>query len=81
MRMARGASERKQPTNVSVRADLIRRAKALGLNLSGLLEDAVERAIKEAERKKWLEENEGAIADANEHFEKNGLFSDEWRRF
>ena len=72
---------RKQPTNVTLRADLVRRAKALGLNLSGLLEEAVERAIHEAERVKWLEENEAAIQNANEHFAKYGLFSDEWRKF
>ena len=75
------SASRKQPTNVTLRADLVRRAKQLGLNLSGLLEDAIERAIREAERKQWLEENEGAIRDANDHFEKHGLFSDSWRKF
>lgn len=72
---------RKRPTNVTVRADLVRRAKELGLNLSGLLEDAIERAIRDAERQKWLEDNKAAIRNANEHFEKHGLFSDDWREF
>ncbi len=72
---------RKRATNVTVRADLVRRAKQLGLNLSGLLEAAIERAIREAERQKWLVDNQAAIHDANEHFEKHGLFSDEWREF
>ena len=72
---------RKQPTNVTLRADLVQRAKQLGLNLSGLLEEAVERAFREAERKAWLEENEAAFRDANEHIAKHGLFSDEWRKF
>jgi antitoxin CcdA len=72
---------RKQATNVSLRVDLVRRAKALGLNLSALLEEAVVRAIRDAEQKKWLDENEAAIRDANEHFAKHGLFSDDWRKF
>jgi antitoxin CcdA len=72
---------RKQATNVSLRVDLVRRAKALGLNLSAPLEEAVVRAIRDAEQKKWLDENEAAIRDANEHFAKHGLFSDDWRKF
>lgn len=70
---------RKQATNLALRADLVQRAKELGLNLSGLLEDAVVRAIREAERTAWLDENEAAFEDANEHMEKHGLFSDDWR--
>ena len=77
--MTRGA--RKQLTNVTLRVDLVQRAKQLGLSLSGLLEEAVERAIREAERQAWLEENEAAFRDANEHMAKHGLFSDEWRKF
>jgi antitoxin CcdA len=79
MRMTRAV--RKQPTNLTLRADLVRRAKELGLNLSGLLEDAVERAIREAERKAWLDENEAAFQSANQHMAKHGLFSDDWREF
>ena len=71
---------RKRPTNVTVREDLVRRAKELDLNLSGLLEEAIERAIRDAERSRWLEENRGAIRAANE-LEKHGLFSDDWREF
>jgi antitoxin CcdA len=72
---------RKRPTNVTLRADLVARAKQLGLNLSGLLEEAIERAIRDAERQQWLEDNRGAIRDANAHFVKHGLFSDDWREF
>jgi len=72
---------RKQATNVTLPAALVVRAKELGLNLSGLLEEAVTRAIRDAERARWLEENEAAIQYANEHAEKHGLFSDRWRKF
>ncbi len=63
---------RKRSTNVTVRADLVRRAKELGLNLSGLLEDAIERAIREAERQQCAD-NETAIRNANQHIAKHGL--------
>lgn len=79
--MARTSAARKTPTNVSVRADLVKRAKELGLNLSGLLEDALEEAIREAEREAWLKESAEAIDYYNEWFEKHGAFSDAWRKF
>lgn len=46
---------------------------------AGLLEDAIVRAIREAEPRKWLEDNKDAIEYANEHVAKHELFSDDWR--
>jgi antitoxin CcdA len=71
----------KAPTNLSVRADLVRRAKALKLNLSELLETALEKAIRDIDRQAWLAKNADAIRDYNTHVEKRGVFSDDWRRF
>lgn len=80
--MARAStSSRKTPTNVSVRADLVRRAKQLGLNLSGLLESALEDAIRAAERDAWLAENDDAISAYNARVAEQGVFSDDWRKF
>jgi antitoxin CcdA len=79
MRMRKRA--RKAPTNLSIRQDLVRQAKALELNLSEVLEGALEEAIREATRAAWLAENAEAIADYNEVVEKRGVFSDGWRRF
>jgi antitoxin CcdA len=73
--------DRKTPTNLSVRADLVRRAKELDLNLSGLLETAIEQAIRAAERAAWLATNEDAIRAYNARVEKHGVFSDDWRTF
>jgi antitoxin CcdA len=81
MRMVSRRGNRKVPTNVSVRADLVRRAKRLGINLSGLLESALEEAIRKVEREEWLAENKDAIEAYNRHVEKHGLFSDQWRKF
>jgi antitoxin CcdA len=75
------ASSRKTATNLSIRADLARRAKALGINLSELLEAALSQAIAEAERAAWLAENQEAIDAYNAQVSERGVFSDGWRRF
>ena len=82
MRMARSAARpRKTPTNVSIRADLVERAKRLGINLSGLFEDALEQAIRAAEARAWQEENAEAIDAYNKWVAKHGSFSDLYRKF
>lgn len=81
MRMSIAADRRKAPTNVSVRADLVRQAKLLKLNLSELLETALEKAIREHECAAWLEANRSAIDSYNAQVAKRGVFSDDWRRF
>lgn len=72
---------RKSPTNLSVRPDLVRRARELGLNLSEILEAALERAVREAERAAWIKENEEAIAAYGAWVEEHGVFGDDWRVF
>ncbi len=72
---------RKSPTNLSLRPDLVRRAKELGLNLSELVDAALQQAIKDAEGRAWLEENRRAIAEYNALVTKRGVFSDGRRRF
>ena len=66
---------------MSIRADLVRRAKALGLNLSRLFEEALEEALKERERAEWRERNAKAIDRYNDRVAEHGVFSDDWRRF
>lgn len=80
--MARTATKlRRTPTNVSLRPDLVQRAKELGLNLSGLLEHAIEDAVRVAEREAWQRDNAEAIDSYNDWVAKHGAFSDAWRRF
>ncbi len=75
------ARSRKAPTNLSVRADLVRKARALKLNLSELLETSLEHAIREAEQQAWLDANSEAIDAYNARVAERGVFSDGWRRF
>jgi antitoxin CcdA len=72
---------RKAPTNLSLPVVLVHRAKALGLNLSQVVERALAAAIREAEQRRWLSENEQAIEQYNAFVERHGAFSDDFRTF
>jgi len=71
----------RRPANLSVDAALLAEAKALGVNLSGLLEEALRTRVAEARHARWLEENADAISAHNERIGKRGTFSDGLRRF
>jgi antitoxin CcdA len=75
------ARARKAPTNLSLPADLVRRARALGLNLSQVVERALAAAIREAEQGRWLAENDQAIDQYNAFVERHGVFGDGDRGF
>lgn len=82
MRMANAQRRpRKAATNLSVNDALVRRARALGLNLSEILETALEAAVRAAERAAWEAENRDAIDAYNARVESHGVFGDDWRRF
>lgn len=82
MRMTVASSRpRKAPTNLSIRTDLVRRARELGINISELVDEALERAIRTAERDAWHAENRDAIDAYNTRIAEHGTFSDDWRRF
>lgn len=72
---------RKAATNLSLRIDLVQRAKALGLNLSEVVESALQEAIRKEEQARWLAENEKAIEYYNSVVEKYGLFGEEFRQY
>lgn len=71
----------KKATNLSIRADLVEEARALGINLSRTLESALAAEIKKAKEKQWLEENRAAIEAYNREIAEHGLFSDNFRTF
>lgn len=75
------ASPRKAATNLSLPSGLVKRAKALGLNVSMVVEAALEQAVKDAEAKQWLDENREAIDEYNAVVAERGVFSDGRRRF
>ena len=79
MRMAtRG---KKVATNLSLRADLVAEARALDLNLSEVVDSAIEAAVRSAREAAWQADNREAIDQYNEFISKHGLFSAGRRRF
>lgn len=75
------AAEPKRPANVSVRAELLDKAKRLGINLSRTLEDRLEQLVREAEGRQWLAENKRALEAYNKRIEREGVWSDGLRGF
>ena len=78
------AAERRTPrkaTNLSVRPELVEEARALGLNLSDVLERGLQQAIAEARREAWLTENRAALDSSNAWVAANGLPLAAKRRF
>ena len=70
---------RKSAVNLSVDAELVAEAKAAGLNLSAVLESALQGALKERRWQAWREENRAAIEESNKELAENGLWSDRYR--
>jgi antitoxin CcdA len=72
---------RKQSANLSIRSDLLQKARAQNINLSKALEDSLEKILKEKNRQAWLEENREALEAANRFLNEHGLWSDGLRMF
>jgi len=71
----------KKATNVTINSDLLQKAKSYKINISKNFEAYLAEVVRKREEKQWLEENQSAFDAVNERIEKEGLFSDEYRRF
>ena len=71
----------KKATNLSVDAQLLDRARALNINLSATLDEALRRKIADADGDQWRRDNKAAIAAYNDAVEAHGLFGDDEREF
>lgn len=71
----------KKATNLSINKELLAEARALKINLSATLEQALTEKVRMERRRQWLEDNQQAIDTCNELAEKNGLFADKHRIF
>lgn len=72
---------RKRPANLTVDAGLLARAKALGVNVSAVLEDGLRVKIREEESQRWHAENKDAIEALNQETREHGVWSERLRRF
>ena len=75
------ASTLKRPANLSINAELLDKARKLGVNLSKTLEDRLAEMVREAERREWLMKNQRAIDAYNERIDRDGVWSDGVRGF
>lgn len=71
----------KRAVNLSIDTELLAEARRFGLSLSGLLEERLSDAVREAQRKAWLAENAEAIEDYNSRIDTRGSYADSVRRF
>jgi antitoxin CcdA len=71
----------KRAVNLRVDAKMLDEAKALDINLSATLEQALATTLKAQREAKWLEENKGAIETLNAYVAKHGLWNDSFRQF
>jgi antitoxin CcdA len=74
-------SANKKAVNLSVDAALLRAARDRGINLSGTLERALEDALRQDRRARWLADNRQSIAAYNEQVALHGAFADTLRSF
>jgi antitoxin CcdA len=71
----------KKATNLSLNSDLLLKTRALNINLSATLEQALQEKLKAVEAEKWQKENVQVISAYNQFVEENGCLSDDYRIF
>lgn len=62
----------KQRTNVTLDADTLADARALGLNVSAISDAALAEAVRQAKAKDWAQDNAEAIAERRAWINANG---------
>ena len=72
---------RKKAANLSLDQELLKDAKALGVNVSAAAQKGVEAAVKQAKAEAWLRENRANIEASNKWVEENGLPLEKYRMF
>lgn len=71
----------KKATNLSINSDLLSKSRALNINLSATLEEALTDQLAKSKAKNWKKQNKAAIKVYNEFIDENGCFGDEYREF
>ena len=71
----------KKATNLSVNSDLLKKSRALDINLSATLEQALQAKLAELGAEEWASENRKAIKSYNDFVEEHGCFGEEYKEF
>lgn len=65
-------AQAKRKTSLTLDAQALDEARALGINVSAVAEEALRRAVAEARRQRWLDENAEAFAAQADWHARNG---------
>jgi len=71
----------RRATSMTLDAELLDEARALGVNLSRAAEEGILGQVRAARAKRWKEDNAEAIADYNKWIEENGVPLSQFRKF
>lgn len=66
------ATASKRKTSLTLDAAALDAARDLGVNVSAVADEALHRAVTEARRRRWLEENADTFAAQAEWHDRNG---------
>jgi len=75
------AAAPKLSISLSVNSELLKKSRALNINLSAALEKILSKHLLKHARTQWVEQNRNAIRSYNQFVEENGCFADEYRIF
>jgi antitoxin CcdA len=67
--------------NLTLDREVAAEARALGLNMSRLAEEAISRAARVERNRRWQEENRAAIVAYNAFIDRHGVPFSEYRKF
>lgn len=71
----------RKATNLSLDVQLLKEARALGINISRSAEAGIAEAVRSSRREQWLLENSSAIDSSNAYVEEMGLPLARYRQF
>ncbi len=75
--MMRARQSKKRAVNLFVDVELLDEARRMDINLSETLEQRLRGLIRAEQERRWLEENQEAIAQYNRRVAEHGLLSDD----
>ena len=71
----------RRSTSMTLDADLLDEARALGVNISRSAEEGLAAAVKAERGRRWREENRAAFEEYNRYIEENGIPLAQYRKF
>lgn len=71
----------KKATNITLSADVLNEAKALGINISQACDQFLRDFVTREQGRRWQADNAEFIATYNASVERDGLPLDAWRTF